>query len=386
MEEDPVTGSVLQKLNNQLDNGLVLYRSFARTDQWSVTRNANSYYWKTAEFVMRTLERVYKNPEYLCEVKRSSDYRPYGNRLYKAPTNGEMARCALKLAGRYVRQKSYAAWFRNQWTLAYKIDRRASRLTDTFYGFRELIPEKDRFWADPFPLKKDDRYYIFFEEFPYSTGKGYISVITLDLDGKPAGEPLKVLEIACHLSYPFVFSWEGEIYMMPETGAKKTIEIYRCERFPDRWRLDRTVMSNVRAVDATLHSSDGLWWLFVNIGCAGGSKYDELHLFFGESPFGPWRPHPQNPIHSDVRSARPAGRLFEYDGQLYRPAQDLSNRRTFGVVIHRVDSITPDEYTEHIVSRLEAVWNRRHLGSHTLNYADGLTVIDVMRRRSRIGS
>ena len=30
--------------------------------------------------------------------------------------------------------------------------------------------------------------------------------------------------------------------MLPETSGNRTIELYRCEHFPDRWALDTVLM------------------------------------------------------------------------------------------------------------------------------------------------
>ena len=49
--------------------------------------------------------------------------------------------------------------------------------------FRSLIPEKDRYWADPFVVDKDNNYYIFIEEKIYATGRGRIACLMLDKEG-----------------------------------------------------------------------------------------------------------------------------------------------------------------------------------------------------------
>ena len=58
MTEQPTTGSLLQVLNEDLDNGRVIYQSHAATDRSSVTRNRHNYYWKSAAFVTRKLRDV----------------------------------------------------------------------------------------------------------------------------------------------------------------------------------------------------------------------------------------------------------------------------------------------------------------------------------------
>ena len=91
---------------------------------------------------------------------------------------------------------------------------------------------------------------MFCEEFPYATGKGVISVFALDEAGNP-GPTRVVLERPYHLSYPVVFRHEGQIFMMPESSANRTLEIYRAEHFPFRWTLDRVVLSDIELADAT---------------------------------------------------------------------------------------------------------------------------------------
>jgi hypothetical protein len=119
-----------------------------------------------------------------------------------------------------------------------------------------------------------------------------------------------------------------------------------------------------------------MWWLFCNIGGRDFSSNDELHVFHAETPFGPWTPHKLNPVKSDVRSARPAGRLFCKDGVLYRPSQDCSVRMGGAIVMNRITRLTPDDFEEEAVARIEPTWRKGMLGTHTLNTAGALTVLD----------
>jgi hypothetical protein len=385
MNDEPTTGSILQTLTEELDNGKVIYRSWAPTiNKFSVKTNNNNYYWKSSTFVMRKLRELYElNGETPGEARREPLYWPYYNRLYKVPTNIEMLPLLLRLGGKALSRLREKLWSFDQWFLAYRIKSSPTDANNVFHRFKNLIPPKDRFWADPFPVKVGDKYFIFVEELIYRREKAHISVIEIDEHGV-VKDPVIVLERDYHLSYPFILEWQGDYYMIPETSDNKTVEMYKCVSFPFEWKLEKVLLETDNPTDATFTEIDGLWWMFVTIGATGVSKnWDELYLYYSESPLGPWRPHRRNPVKSDVRCSRPAGRLFRVNGDLYRPAQDCSKHYGYGMSLNRVTQLTPDEFYEEEVSKILPEWDKRIIGTHTLNSYDDLTVIDCLMKRRR---
>ena len=387
MDGHPVTGSILQVLTEELDGGRVIYRSHARTDERSVRRNKANYYAKSAAFLPRKLREL--SEEGVCALRDplpdAGAWRAYSNRLYTAPTNGEMTRALLRLGGRFLTAKVRELYELDQWVMAYRLNPRsgAPDVPDqTLYRFTPLIPPKDRFWADPFPVVHEGRHYLFLEEYLYGRGKAHISVMARRDDGSWS-PPEPVLDREYHLSYPFIFQWEGNWYLIPESGENRTVELYRATAFPHRWELDRVLLSGLHAVDATLAEIDDTWWMFVNVAEPGASTWDELHVYYADSPLGPWTPHRRNPVKSDVRSARPAGRLFQHAGHWYRPAQDCSVRYGYATVVHRIERIDRDEYREVEASRILPHWLPGIVGTHTLNAAGGLTVVDAWLKRRK---
>ena len=377
MEGSPISGSVLQVLSEDLDNGQVIDRSWTRTsDKFSVKGSRNNLYWRASTFVVRKLRELYENGR-VCSEPNS--FRPYYNRLHKMPTNAELLPRLWKLTLAYTAAKVRYLFFFDQWSLAYRFKTSADDPNNSFYRFNHLIPPKDKFWADPFPVKHDGKYFVFFEEYVYKDDKAHISVIELSKSG--ASEPTPVLKRDYHLSYPFMFQWQDRYFMIPETAANRTVEVYRCEAFPHEWKIETVLFKNVAARDATLLEADGLWWMFVAI--ADTEFSDELHIYYGESPFGPWKPHRRNPVKSDVRNSRPAGRLFYWNGDLYRPAQDSSRRYGYGMRINRIVRLTPAEFVEEEISRVLPQWRKDLRGTHTLNICNDLTVIDCLVHRRK---
>src|SRR5581483_8558545 len=114
-----------------------------------------------------------------------------------------------------------------------------------------LIPPKGAFWADPFPVLSRGRRFVFVEEMSYPLGRAHIAVLELHRDGTWSNsEPVLTQEY--HLSYPFVFSWENEWYLMPESATARAVHLYRAVDFPYIWEPYAVALDQVDAADATL--------------------------------------------------------------------------------------------------------------------------------------
>ena len=182
-----------------------------------------------------------------------------------------------------------------------------------------------------------------------------------------------------------MFEWGGDVFMIPETCGNRTVEVYRAVQFPHQWERHKVLLSNVAAVDPTLLQHAGKFWLFVNmVTTAGAPINDELFAFHSDSPFGPWLPHLQNPIVSDVCSARPAGRIFEQDGQLIRPSQDCSLRYGHKIKLNRIDVLTKTEYREHEIGEIGPDWTRGNVATYSLSRDETLQVMNGRRSILRL--
>ncbi|MFT3801750.1 MAG: hypothetical protein QM766_11070 [Burkholderiaceae bacterium] len=247
-----------------------------------------------------------------------------------------------------------------------------------FAGGTPILPPSDAFWADPFPVVVDGRCHVFFEELPFATNRGHISVLELLPDGRTT-PPVRVLERPYHLSYPFMFVWQGQWYMMPECSENRCVEVYRCERWPDRWTLHGQHLHGQCLADPSLVEHGGRWWMFASRMNQGVTLDDELCLFHGPTPLGPWTEHPDNPVVDDARWARPAGRPLVVDGKLFRPAQNCGRAYGESLSIREVVELDTEHYREREHVHLHADPRHGMLRVHTLNMAADVRVIDAMR-------
>ncbi len=371
LERRPTVRSVLHTLG---PSPVVLYESVTGTDHVSPHRALDKLLWKCVPFAARALGAR-------LEEAAAPTPRPGPPLLdWDQTTEPDSLRPLSRLprhALRYARERLSERWHPLVWVL---LTGRRDGL-EAIHDVRRLLPRPGTFWADPFLFERDGRTYVFFEEYSFAARKGHLSVLTIDASGR-ASTAQTVLDRPYHLSYPFIFEHAGELFMLPETAANRTIEMYRCTSFPDRWTFHATVMRDIHAVDSTLVEHDGRWWMFTNIApYAGSSNYDELFIFHAESPVSErWTAHARNPVVSHIGFARPAGALFREHGTLIRPSQDCTGEYGRALRLNRVELLTPDDYREVPLSTIEPNWDPDIVATHSFSCNERLAVLDGKQR------
>lgn len=378
----PVTTMVLQMLDKDGGRPQVLARSISGTNRLSVKLTRSSAYWNMLSLLPRKLEQLHRLGEHSFFEQAACEHAERMTTRDCALGSPSHAQLAVHIA-RNIKRRSAELISRKftlqQWILLFHV---GDALPTSIQQFTKIVPPNDRYWADPHVIKRDGRYYVFVEEYLFKSRKGHISVLEIDSEGK-RGAAVKVLERDYHLSYPFVFEHDGTLFMVPESSAARTVELYRCVDFPTKWEFVRYLLNDVFAVDSTLLRHDGKWWLFSNVvENRGASPCDELFLFHAESLLtDQWISHPLNPVVSDVRSARPAGAIFEAAGKLYRPAQDCSVRYGYQIRINEITTLSPHDYGEAEVAAITPDSRVNITATHTLARLDRLTVIDALQPR-----
>lgn len=386
MEQLDETGVVLQILNEDLDNGYILHRAFSPTSKSSVRLNCNNYFWKAALILPDKIAALHaqgKERFFAAHAPLNTHPQFYSQRLYVEPTNREMLKGLWRLLRNRIRWSINQFLYLEQWMLLFHLNREAGPGTSLF-RYKKIIPPADRFWADPFVLYRDHQYYIFLEELLFRENKGFISLMTMDEKGNYTA-PRKILERPYHLSYPFVFEDQGTYYMIPESIENRTIELYKCTRFPDQWELHQVLLKGVRAVDSTLVKHENRYYLFTTLQRTEGSTdHDELFIYHSDRlDSDHWISHPKNPVITDTKTGRAAGSFFYHNGQLYRPAQDCSKYYGYCVHLQQVTRLDPEDYAEQTVNSIYPDWDRNIIATHTINWAHKLTLADGLLRRKK---
>ena len=241
---------------------------------------------------------------------------------------------------------------------------------------------KARYIADPFMIRRDDTWYMFFEVLNAATSQGDIGFAS-SKDGFAWSYGSIVLDEPFHLSYPYTFQWDGSYYMIPESLEQRSVRIYRAEGFPTEWGFWGTLLTGGDFVDSSLIRHEDRWWLFT----ATGNQ--TLRLFHADSLLGSWTEHPCSPVVTDdPRTARPGGRVFKYGEKLFRFAQDDYPFYGKSVSAFEISALTSTKYEEQRATETPTIrgtgtgWNEagmHHIDPHQLGDAAWIACVDGYR-------
>lgn len=370
---EPVTSAALVRVADGAAAGTVLHRGAFRTHGWSYVRNLDAMYLGSAEW-----------PAQVCTAIRNrgrvvpDDVTTFPRLTRRIPGGLDLLKLAAAALGRIAIMQMRSLFSIEQWNVGV-VDAPIHRFLDgSWPAPARWLPQPDRhrFVADPFGIRRDGRMDVVMEEWDHRRRNARIVAVESGGDGE-FSEPRTVMDPSFHVSYPFLLEWEGELYCIPETGRLNRVDLYRCTKFPGGWVRVGSLIESFPAQDPTVFRHDGRWWLMC------GSRRlasTELHAWHADDLLGPWRPHPGNPLKTDIRSSRPGGTPFVHDGQLYRPAQDGS--RTYGgaMAINRVQRLTPTEFEEELVTVIQPDRRGPYRGGvHTMSAVGDVTLIDAKR-------
>jgi hypothetical protein len=237
------------------------------------------------------------------------------------------------------------------------------------------------FVADPFMLRGQQTWAMFFEVMHAQWQRGVIGLATSH-DGWHWRYERVVLQEAFHLSYPYVFLWQGTYYMVPETLEAEAIRVYRAVDFPTTWACAGEALAG-RYADPSLFRVDGRWWMLV---CSTPFAHDTLCLYYADTLLGPWRAHPQNPlIQADAHRARPGGRVTMLGDRIIRYAQDDAPFYGKQVRAFEITTLTTTQYAEREVPESPVLrpsgvgWNAKgmhHIDPHRLDDTHWFASVD----------
>ncbi|MEN0052968.1 MAG: hypothetical protein AAGC65_04830 [Mucilaginibacter sp.] len=232
----------------------------------------------------------------------------------------------------------------------------------------------DDYAADPFIINIDGHLYIFYEELNFWKGKGEIAFID-DLSLKKKKRVKGIMNRSVHLSYPYMFTANDQLYCIPETSESKQVALYEVDKNNlQNFKKVSVILKDDNYVDNSIIYYQDKYWLFTSI----SGKHGELYIYYADNLFDDFKAHGQNPIKVDDHASRSAGRLFIVDGKLYMPSQNPAKCYGGSVMINEITKLNETEFERHTAFELlpQAPYDK---GLHTITFADGLLIVDGKR-------
>jgi hypothetical protein len=242
-----------------------------------------------------------------------------------------------------------------------------------------------RFVADPFMIRIDGLWHIFFEVMNNANNLGEIG-LAVSRDALTWQYRQIVLREPFHLSYPHVFRWNDEIYMVAETLGANAVRLYRAGRFPTQWTCVKDILPGAQA-DPSIFFFQNRWWLFT---CPTPWQHDSLRLYSAADPLSTWTEHPANPLITGNKSiARPGGRVLILNGHPLRFTQDCVPIYGKQVRAFAITELNETTYKEHELSESPVLtpvggdaWNAsgmHHIDAHQIGKNDWIACVDGLK-------
>jgi hypothetical protein len=249
------------------------------------------------------------------------------------------------------------------------------------------ITSKYAMLADPFIKQTKNGFKLLAEYVNFFTCKGKIVSLEIKTENLKDIKISDEIETPFHMSYPYVFDYEGAQYCIPETFEAGKLMLYKYDATGDFCKYEKDLIKNFAAIDSTIFYYNNKWWLFCTKGPSKGNT--DLFIWHSDNPLSGWQENYNNPVKIDLASARPAGHFFYMDGKLYRPSQNSSTTYGGSIIINEVMHLDESSFQEQAICEIKPAQNSKYkFGLHTLciDQKNGIILVDGKRREFSIFS
>ena len=370
--KEPNSGFIIQQLTKNLDNGNLLFRGKISTEKtWLLNRaelNLRSYF-----YLKQTLTSLAINQKLPSFIKNA----PYTDKIYKNPTNYQLAKYIFMRIKNKLKDLNF-----NNKNNRYQVGFQKTTWGNLEYRKSIFIEnEKGTFNADPFVVEKDNKNYCFVECFNYAEKEAKINVYELSEKGYVFLGT--ALEESFHLSFPFIFEFNNEFYMVPESSKNRDIRLYKCQNFPLKWELQEILIDDIDAADTMIFQKNNKWWMMTNEDPLKLNNHNyQMNIYYSDNLLnGEWISHKNNPIIMDANSARNAGLLLDEDN-VFRVSQAFGFYKKYGenFSINKIELIDVNSYSEKTFSSHTKFFGKNILGSHHLHSNNIFSVFDIWKK------
>lgn len=422
---DPRSGITFQQLNEKLDAGRILQRSFVATHNHSWKTNLDQLLLESTQMPLRAIK------EFLYNKRAITDFHPphKPGKLYRVPGNLSMLRFGLRLLQNKIRFHLQKLFQPEHWAIAIirkdfacLLEKESNQFHETeLHWLTSASPAV--YYADAFGIPHPDGMALFFEEYHYKTQKGHIASCIYNEKAGRFEKISPVLQDMSHYSFPFIFqdpsegwlsdktlqssrtpfpgkalesSMDGSFFnstqnakseainpegipfffMLPENAQNKAIPLLAYNPANKTWDLIKKLLPDQEVVDPAMLFHQGLYWLFFTTKAASNHQ---LHIWYSpDFRHEAFKPHLLNPVKTDPEGARMAGCFFRANGKIFRPAQDCSRNYGAKIIVYEITALSRTQYQEKKITEIRPPSGKKfNKGLHTISQCGDYLIFDA---------
>lgn len=245
----------------------------------------------------------------------------------------------------------------------------------------EIKNPPNHFYADPFVWTKHGRSVCFLEDYDYTQNIAWISAVELfeDKSYKILGS---VIKEPFHMSFPYLFEYHSELYMVPETSQARSVRLYKCIEFPLKWEYQKDLLQNVSTADTMIFKHEQRWWMFTNMSTKNNDdQAAQLFAYYSDNPLShTWEPHALNPIAFSSNYGRNGG-ILDADSKFPVRVRQKQKFNIYGAAfsIAKITKLSPTTFEEKLTAEIEADFFEEIKATHHMHSHNNITVYDFMR-------
>ena len=234
---------------------------------------------------------------------------------------------------------------------------------------KNLFNDKSwNFKADPFYLESENS--LFIEKFNYFLGRGKLAKYSFDSDTLVNIETNSSL----HFSYPCLFEYDKNNYVIPEAAQSNGITIYKKNENSSITPVN-TVVENFAGIDPTIFEHKGMWYIFATDGSVGSNSF--LHIFYAKDPLSNWSQHELNPVKINIQNSRGGGEVFKEGASIIRPTQNCYPNYGTSLLFNKIEALSPHVFKETLIGEIKTSNESHYKGIHTFSRNKNSFIVDL---------
>lgn len=249
-----------------------------------------------------------------------------------------------------------------KWNVAWK------NINDQEY---KIIKNPKGYWlADSLLFSTEEKCFLFVEAYDETSKLGKIGILEFNNNG--FNNFKIIIEEKFHLSYPYVFEYKNEYYMIPESSEDNSIYLYKANCFPYKWERIKKIASG-KFVDTTVIQENGSTFLVYfydmanHFAITGTLDMEKKEINIAEN-------------HSDKSyTKRAGGNVFIKKSDMYHAIQN--NRYFYGQSLSIVNFKSGK--VEYVIKPedLKVDNNQKYRRVHTYSVSNEIEAIDLSNYR-----